>query len=334
MSPSIVFAGTDGGGVFQTINGGEIWAPLNAGLSNLSVLSLVIDPTGNVLHAGTAGGGVFDYQISGVLPPAVTGVVPQSGPATGGTMVTVNGLGFAQGATVTVGGVSLTNVVFVSPTQITGNTGPHGPGATDLVVTNPDSQTGTFTNGYVYDFSDVPPADPFHASVVALSRNGITSGCGGGNYCPTADVARSQMSVFLLKSKLGPCYSPPPCTVPIFTDVPCSSPFSSWIYQLVSEGITSGCTQTTFCPNNSVQRNSMAVFLLVTEHGMGYTPPACTPPGQFTDVPCPGGGFTDWIYQLVAEGITGGCTATTYCPGSPVLRSQMAAFLVTTFSLQ
>ena len=102
---------------------------------------------------------------------------------------------------------------------------------------------------------------------------------------------------------------------------------------MVAEGITGGCGGGNFCPNNSVLRNTMAVFLLVAEHGNGYTPPACTPPGQFTDVPCPGGGFTNWIYQLVAEGITGGCTATTYCPTQAVSRAQMAVFLVVTFGL-
>ena len=35
-----------------------------------------------------------------------------------------------------------------------------------------------------------------------------------------------------------------------------------------------------------------------------------------------------WIKQLAAEGITGGCTATQYCPGSAVTRDQMAVFLL------
>jgi hypothetical protein len=40
-----------------------------------------------------------------------------------------------------------------------------------------------------------------------------------------------------------------------------------------------------------------------------------------------------WIQELVARGITAGCTATTYCPTGPVTRAQMAVFLVRTFSL-
>jgi hypothetical protein len=202
-----------------------------------------------------------------------------------------------------------------------------------LDETTPASCVGSTAQAMQVDFADVPASNPFYNFICTLARNSITGGCGGGNYCPGNPVLRSQMAVFLLRSEHGPSYTPPACTNPTFTDVPCSNPFSSWIYQLVAEQVTGGCTATTFCPNNSVQRNSMAVFLLVTEHGAGYVPPACTPPGQFTDVPCPGGGFTNWIYQLVAEGITGGCTATTYCPTQAVSRAQMAVFLTVTFSL-
>jgi hypothetical protein len=202
-----------------------------------------------------------------------------------------------------------------------------------ITETSPANCSAVGSDTMQVNFADVPQSNPFYNFICSLARDGVSGGCGSGNFCPANPVLRSQMAVFLLRSEHGPSYLPPACSNPIFTDVPCSNPFASWIYQLVAEGITSGCTATTFCPGNSVQRNSMAVFLLVTEHGTGYAPPACTPPGQFTDVPCPGGGFTDWIYQLVAEGITGGCTATTYCPTQPVSRAQMSVFLVVTFNL-
>jgi hypothetical protein len=71
----------------------------------------------------------------------------------------------------------------------------------------------------------------------------------------------------------------------------------------------------------------MAVFLLKAKHGSAFTPPACVPPGIFPDVPCPGQ-FTDWIEQLFAEGITGGCAGGNYCPNDAVTRQQMAVFLL------
>lgn len=46
-------------------------------------------------------------------------------------------------------------------------------------------------------YLDVPAASPFCPWIRELTNRGIVSGCGGGNYCPTADVTREQMSVFL-----------------------------------------------------------------------------------------------------------------------------------------
>jgi hypothetical protein len=46
-------------------------------------------------------------------------------------------------------------------------------------------------------FADVPASSPFCRWIEELARRGITSGCGGGNYCPTQPVSREQMAVFL-----------------------------------------------------------------------------------------------------------------------------------------
>ena len=75
----------------------------------------------------------------------------------------------------------------------------------------------------------------------------------------------------------------------------------------------------------------MAAFLLKSEHGSVYAPPACSS-NPFPDVTCPGQ-YTDWIKQLVAEKITGGCAGGNYCPTTPVTRAQMAVFLTKTFGL-
>jgi hypothetical protein len=53
-----VYAGTDGGGVFLSMNG-VTWTAKNAGLTNLHVTALAPSVTYGVLFAGTAGGGVF-----------------------------------------------------------------------------------------------------------------------------------------------------------------------------------------------------------------------------------------------------------------------------------
>jgi len=116
-----------------------------------------------------------------------------------------------------------------------------------------------------------------------------------------------------------------------FGDVPTTNPFFHYVETVYQVGVTGGCQASPlmYCPNNSVTRQQMAVFLMKSEHGSAYVPPACTPPGPFPDVPC-SNNFAPWIQQLVAEAITGGCGSGNYCPGDPVTRQQMAVFLLKT----
>jgi hypothetical protein len=48
-------------------------------------------------------------------------------------------------------------------------------------------------------FNDVACPSQLADWIEALSAEGITAGCGGGNFCPTATVTRAQIAVFLLK---------------------------------------------------------------------------------------------------------------------------------------
>jgi hypothetical protein len=91
----------------------------------------------------------------------------------------------------------------------------------------------------------------------------------------------------------------------------------TWLYQ---EGITTGCTPTTFCPDSSVTREQMASFLV---RAFDLAPSSVD---RFTD---DNGTFHENdINALAAAGITTGCTPTTYCPKGVVSRQEMASFLV------
>jgi hypothetical protein len=181
-------------------------------------------------------------------------------------------------------------------------------------------------------FADVPLNHWTWQFVESIYYAGITGGCSNNplNYCPTQPVTRAQMAVFLLKGMYGSGYVPPAATGAVFNDIPVNHPFAKWIEQLDAEGITGGCGGGKYCPSASVTHEQMAVFLLVAEHGTGYTPPAAT--GVFTDVPTTNG-FAPWIEALAAEGITGGCGGGKFCPKTTVNREQMAVFLVAAFNL-
>jgi hypothetical protein len=50
-------------------------------------------------------------------------------------------------------------------------------------------------------FLDVPCPGGFAVDwIEQLSVEGVTAGCGGGNYCPGAPNTRGQMAVFLVKT--------------------------------------------------------------------------------------------------------------------------------------
>jgi len=179
-------------------------------------------------------------------------------------------------------------------------------------------------------FADVPPGYWAFPFIEALARAGITAGCGGDNYCPTAPVTRAQMAVFLERGMNGSGYSPPAATGNVFLDVAASDFAASFIEQLASDGITAGCGDSNYCPNAEVTRDQMAVFLLRAKYGSSYSPPAAT--GVFGDVDL-AHWAVHWIEQLAAESITVGCGGGNYCPDAVVTRDQMAVFLVRTFGL-
>jgi len=293
------------------------------------VLSGVTLPAGQVVTATAtdANGNTSEFS-----QRIVISVDPTSGNAPGNGPMTLSGFNFLSGATATVGGVPATNVSVTNYNTITLTT-PALPAGTinDVTVTNTDGTNGTLANAWIVNFLDVPESQQFNFYVNKLVRNEITVGVGGGNYGVAQDTLRQQMAVFLLKSKFGICYTPPPCTTQVFPDVPCSSNFAPWINELVAQGITGGCGGGNYCPTNPVNRQQMAVFLLKTLEGSTYDPPACTN-ATFADVPC-SSPFAKWIYELVDRNITAGCGGGNYCPLTNANRGQMATFLVKTFGL-
>ena len=290
------------------------------------VLSIAVPAGSPVTSTATDPGG----NTSEFTPRFVISSTPGSGNPIAAA-ITLKGLSFESGATVTVGGLPATNIAVPDAHTLTMDT-PHLPAGTvnAITVSNPNGGTsGTLPNGFIADFTDVPGNNQFYLYVTRLVAGGITAGIGGSLYGVNQGTLRQQMAVFLLKSKYGVCYTPPPCTG-VFPDVPCSSNFATWIEALAAEGVTSGCGGGNYCPTNVVTRQQMAVFLLKAKHGSSFVPPPCE--GHFADVPCPSQ-YADWIEQLQAENITGGCGGQNFCPLNNVTRGQMAAFLVNAFSL-
>ncbi len=166
-------AGSTGGGTPITISGAGFVAPVTVKFRGVAATSVVVANATTVTavtpagSAGTADVSVVQGSQGSMLaggytytstppPPSVSTIAPAFGPTAGGTAVTITGASFVSGATVSIGGVAATGVSFVSSTTLTATTGAHATGTVNVVVTNPDLQTGTLTNGYVYG-SLTPP---------------------------------------------------------------------------------------------------------------------------------------------------------------------------------
>jgi uncharacterized repeat protein (TIGR03803 family) len=318
--------GTDGGGfatvyTFQPGSGDGATAGLTQGVDGSLYGATESGGAGN-------GGVIYRLELCQVASPPVIAVDQCIAANTSGLMASVASKAGASYAWTLVGG-TIDSGQGTSAIDFTSG----GPGTSmKLFVVETDSTgcLGEAQDSLQVDFLDVPPLDPLYAFVCTIGRDGISVGCGGGDFCRDDPVTRAQMAVFLLRAQHSAAYVPPPCGG-IFPDVPCPGQFTDWIEQLFREGITAGCGEGNYCPADPVTRAQMSAFLLKARHGSAYRPPTCA--GRFGDVPCPSL-FADWIEELAAEGITAGCGNGDYCPSLPNTRGQMAVFLTKTFSLQ
>jgi hypothetical protein len=101
------------------------------------------------------------------VAPTVTALNPTSGSTLGGNDVVITGDNFTGATGVTFGGVPGTDLVINTDEQITVTAPAHAAGAVDVVVTNPDGNSGTA--GSANDYNYVTPAAP---TVTAVNPTG------------------------------------------------------------------------------------------------------------------------------------------------------------------
>ncbi len=174
-------------------------------------------------------------------------------------------------------------------------------------------------------FTDVPSSYLFVDYINLLKLNGITPGCNATGYCPEEPMLRTEMAAFIIRALFGESFSYTP--TPYFTDVPASHPYFKYIQKMRDQGITIGCTETTYCPDGQVSRGQMAAFLIRARLSVTQGTPFPHAPGAyFTDVPT-SHLFFPFVQKMKETGITSGCTATSFCPENLVTRGQMSVFV-------
>jgi hypothetical protein len=103
-------------------------------------------------------------------------------------------------------------------------------------------------------FTDVP-SGLFEDEIVAIYEAAITQGCSEARYCPGDPVNRAQMASFIDRA----FHLPDTDQTGRFTDV--AGTHAAAVDRLAAAGITSGCTDTEYCPYDSVTRAQMASFI-------------------------------------------------------------------------
>ena len=166
-------------------------------------------------------------------------------------------------------------------------------------------------------FTDMP-ADAYYAEAVKWAvTEGITSGTTATTFSPNSGCTRGQVVTFLWRAAGEP---EPSSAVNPFTDVSADAYNYKAILWAYENGITGGTTATTFAPNATCTRAQIVTFLY---RANGQTVDSGN---VFTDVPADAY-YADAVNWAVAEGITGGTTATTFAPNATCTRAQVVTFL-------
>ena len=173
-------------------------------------------------------------------------------------------------------------------------------------------------------FVDVPPDAYYSEPVGALAEQGVFTSTElprwSNGFCPDAPIDRKTMAVWVVRVLDGE--DPEQVDESRFDDVPSWWFEIRFIERMADLGITTGCGDgTNFCPDDTVTRAQMAVFL-----SRAYSLPE-GPDQGFADVPDDAWYAAD-VARLAAAGITSGCgDGTNFCPGQDTTRAQMATFL-------
>ncbi|HEX2767528.1 MAG TPA: S-layer homology domain-containing protein [Candidatus Limnocylindria bacterium] len=237
--------------------------------------------------------------------------------ASNGTNIVVyavrsDGTGFedaAESAPVTVN-------AGVSGAAFTINFDAAGDGTTVYLIAK--TSAGAFLTSWNNFFGDLGKT-AFKSEIEFLADEGITLGCGNANFCPTSNVTREQMALFLVRAQPTVFDDPTPYG---FTDIDHLSQASQdAINALANADVSGGCSlePLKYCPKSSVTRGQMSKFI-----ALAYDLPPATD-DYFTDDE---GHFSeDFNNQMFEASITSGCGTDKYCPSSTLKREQMAKFL-------
>jgi hypothetical protein len=137
------FAATVAAGTFDI----EFNPPAGSGLGRVVLTGVTVGADLNL--------GMITLPVSSSAAPVSVG--PDSGPADGGTLVTVTGSGFVPGIKVKVGGRALAGIELINAITVRGTTRAHPAGTVDVELTNPGAAPVVLPTAFTYTAALMEP---------------------------------------------------------------------------------------------------------------------------------------------------------------------------------
>jgi PKD repeat protein len=270
--------------------------------------------TGNLNVTATAG---CNWTAVSNNPEFITIISPASGGGSGtGTVIyrVETSAGAARSGTMTIAGQTFT------VTQVSGCSY-----SIDLLSQSFSSNSGTGSFNVITGEGCNWTATSNNPEFITITSGSTGSGTGTVSFSVTANPTPSPRSGtitvagFTFEVRQGAA----------FFDVPQNHPFFTEIGKLSAREVTLGCDTGLYCPDEVVTRQQMAAFII---RARGELNPPFPSMQRFADVP-PNNPFYRFIDRMALLQITLGCGGGNYCPGDPVLRDQMAAFIIRGISI-
>lgn len=193
LSPA---SGPTTGGTTVTITGLSFTGTLSVNFGGTSVAFTVVNDTTLTVTAPAHAAGQVDVLVTTPLGtsantaadnytyqdvPAVTAISPATGPAAGGTLVTITGTNLGGATAVTFGGTAATAFTVVNATTITATSPAHAAGTVDILVTTPaGTSANTAADNFTYTGGPTvtavnPKAGPITGgTAVTITGSGFT----------------------------------------------------------------------------------------------------------------------------------------------------------------
>jgi hypothetical protein len=175
-----------------TISGADLSGATSVKFGAVNATSFTVDTSTSITATAPAGTGTVDVRVTtpaGTSPgntgdrysyipaPAVTKLLPKTGPVAGGTSVTITGSNFTGVTAVNFGAVAASSVTVNSSTSITAVTPPEAVGAVHVIVTT-EFGTSAATSANVFKFAPSVTAVAPNAGPVAGGTSVTVTGSG------------------------------------------------------------------------------------------------------------------------------------------------------------